>query len=317
MGGILDHRGWARSNGGLWLPSVYDSPNQMGFVCCEIGCDPPGCWSFGVSGFSDDTCSDCEVFNRTWYLAYQGTVGTTSTWACTISEYCSDCGEQTVTLTISDTTISLSCNGVTWSKTITSAAEAQCTSHTLTYQSNSGGCTYDESDVTITPGYNAQGLCPCPTYCPGQACSEGQTFYAGTTPKYLPITVSGITNLNPDCTHCPDLDGTYIVPQGASACAWESVFAITPPCSNANCDHLEIKAGIAKFANPPYCTPGDIQVLVYFTLKCKTIDIRLAVYKQCIGPDDSPIDGTTMSITANLFGLGNGYCTFPPTITVG
>lgn len=34
MGGILDHRGWARSNGGLWLPRLYHSPNEMGFCCC-------------------------------------------------------------------------------------------------------------------------------------------------------------------------------------------------------------------------------------------------------------------------------------------
>lgn len=41
MGGILGRRAWERSNGGLWLPSVYWSPNWMGFCACSFACTDP------------------------------------------------------------------------------------------------------------------------------------------------------------------------------------------------------------------------------------------------------------------------------------
>lgn len=311
MGGILDHRGWARSNGGLWLPRLYHSPNEMGFCCCATGCDPPGCWSFGVSGFSDDACSDCEFFNRTWYLAYKGTVGSTSTWSCTISEYCSDCGDQTIALSISDTTITLTCLGVTWSKTITSAAEAYCTSHVLAYQSNSGGCAFDEADVTITPGYNAQGLCPCPTYCPGSPCESGNVFAAGTTPKYTSVSISGVTNRN--CTNCAAVDGSYILTQ-TTACHWH--YAGPPKvCGGSYGDWLYVDLDINSYVNNPYCDSGDIQVLVEFSLYWYGLFLT-ARYVECIEEAAKPIDGTALALSPTLISAAE-HCYWPSSVTVG
>jgi hypothetical protein len=45
MGGILGRRAWDRSNGGLWLPSVYWSPVQMGFCCCNA-VEPIACCKY-------------------------------------------------------------------------------------------------------------------------------------------------------------------------------------------------------------------------------------------------------------------------------
>lgn len=65
MGGILGRRAWERSNGGLWLPTVYWSPNRMGFCCCEAALTCCGCTSlpgrddltFTFSGLTGDPYS--------------------------------------------------------------------------------------------------------------------------------------------------------------------------------------------------------------------------------------------------------------------
>lgn len=76
MGGILGRRAWERSNGGVWLPAIHESPNQMGFCCCGSRtpcncCDATnwpdsvtvridGCWGYNgdwVCDYLPDSCS--------------------------------------------------------------------------------------------------------------------------------------------------------------------------------------------------------------------------------------------------------------------
>lgn len=218
---------WARSESGLHLPSRFVpgvakrmhhvEKNGTAQCCCEQPCAIPECWAVAVSGFSDDSCENCSVLNKTWYLQR---VEETTVWSCTVPDACTECGDKTISLSISedDDEITVTFNGVTWTKSVTITEDSYCESHDLSYVSNSGDCDHDESDVTITPGYNANGICPCPIGC-GDACQEGTLFLAGTTPQTLNVDFYGTTD--DWCSVCENYDGTYVLEQSpSSACEW-------------------------------------------------------------------------------------------------
>lgn len=301
---------WARSESGLHLPSrfVPQAARRMHHIqkngtakeCCA--CTISECWGVAVSGFSDDSCANCDILNSTWYL--RRVTGTT-TWTCTIPDACSECGDKTISLVFDSGagTITVEFNGVIWTKSTTITTDSYCQSHTLSYVSNSGDCAYDESSITIVPGYNQYGACPCPLNC-GSACLEGSVFLTGTTPLTLNVDFYGTTD--DTCSICEDYDGTYVLEQNPSySCAW---------CYNA-----------AKICAVPSRWIMMVEVPV------STIYLRLGqtsftgctiasqwVYYSGSFSESLPLDGTSFDpVTLSLVAYATSFgCNWPSTATV-
>jgi hypothetical protein len=91
MGGILGNEAWRRSNGGVWLPRVFEMPEVMyGWCSCgeEVQLYDCQCWdltsenwpmySLDISGVVDGDCDTCEsgdgslngTYDEPWYPSY-------------------------------------------------------------------------------------------------------------------------------------------------------------------------------------------------------------------------------------------------------
>lgn len=305
---------WARSESGLHLPSWmvprasrrthHVEKNGCSKCCCDEICTIPQCWGVTLSGFSDDSCTNCEAYNKAWYLPR---VGETTAWSCTIPDECTECGDKTITLTISedDDEITLSFNGVTWSKSVIVTEATYCESHTLSYVSNSGDCNHDESSVTITSGYNADGVCPCPIGC-GTDCGDPESFYPGTTPGLVYVDLTGITDNT--CTYCDeDLASIYALTQNAP-CLW---------CSGG----ISNRCSVQQFAVELVVSyTGNLTFTVRLGTKefaGNCVNVHYAQWSGFIASSGLPVDGTNLGpLVLTRYGTLSSVCTWPLTATI-
>ncbi len=315
---------WDRTAGGLYVPGRPSLPTRrylqrMGAAkdCCNVT-PPPGCWAVAFSGIANDTCTYCSGYNKTWYVRPANPMVSPYTWTCDLVAACVACGAMSLTLVISDDTITVSLGGATWTKSITSASAAFLTSHTLSFASGSNGCDCTGSSCTITPGYDANGNCPCPYGCATYPCNEPYLFFTGTTPPRIAVSIGDVGDNS--CSLCDAYANTTYVLSDAGNCKW----ALLGVNNSAGCGGvlgsplLGMEASVGAYSNPPHCSVGDAEwefhTAVYRGSWTGLYVYPLVKYYGCT--PDLPVDGTAVSVTLHKYNDGSGYCDFPDTITL-
>jgi hypothetical protein len=317
-------KNWHRNHNGLFLPTKeiqypwskerYPSNRYLPSrrCCCGGECSKPTCWSVTFTGISNDTCTGCTVFNKTWYVSYDSV---SSSWKCILGAHCSTCGEKTIELTIDDSNITLTFDGITWQKeTPSTAAAAYCDPHDLSYVSGSGDCNYSNATCSISPGANEFGICPCPLGCAYHECDEGQVFYEGTTPEYASV---DLTVANNSCNLCDQYSGTYTISGGGllnGNCVWILTISDFHPCYVYGSFRIAISVG-GPSANAFNCVNiGDIWAMVSIFVY-SSFDYTQGLYCGVI-TDNGPINGLGLTVDVNKYGSSATQCTYPDTLTI-
>lgn len=130
---------------------------------CEISIDgfAPCCWEVVLAGVVDDSCTDCEVLNKTYYLAQTDKPGTADPEGCSWLEpsICGSCDPGTtnnVWLTAfedaGDFIIEVDLGGVIFQKNYGTTKPDMCSlsGEVLTKQAGSTDCDYSSATLTIT-----------------------------------------------------------------------------------------------------------------------------------------------------------------------
>ena len=224
MGGILGNEAWRRSNGGLWLPRVFGTPEtSFGWCCCEgclctsplssTGC-APCCFKVTIGGITNDgACNLCANLNKTYHL--KQTAPGASTWECNhiclnlVGPYCTDNGATwKITLTVTDEgagqyRISVDLGPHKWSKTYDGKPSLATISDALPWVSDSGSCNSSSATCIIAATEYSAGkdcLCACTVRC--TECEDELIT------SIVEVTISGVVNAGL-CTDCPSINGTY------------------------------------------------------------------------------------------------------------
>lgn len=299
MGGILDHDAWRRSNGGLWLPRVFGTPEtSFGWCCCEgcactcslseDGC-APCCFQVTIAGMADDAnCLLCKNLNKTYYLKQTATGS--SVWKCThlcpglTGWNCTDKGATwEITLTVTDEgdgqyKITVDLGPHKWSKNYTGKPSLATISDSLSWVSDSGSCNSSNATCSIAATSRTLDKCPCACeiVCP-QCIDQLAT-------SMVEVVIDGFANAG-NCTGCPNIDGTYTL-RYVKCAAWQLCCGKTPygggtgpiwssgragnwPCPAYPCGYggLRIEFGIARNSQTGIWYAG-IRISPYSTTEC-------------------------------------------------
>jgi len=223
-------------------PCCCPSASSCGCTCSACSDTAPCCWRVDIAGMADNTCSECENFNGTWYLS-QDTAGG-CTWSVRIPTGCTECDSVDLVLTVhldgsdykikvemvddSDTVLHK------WEKNYGEAAPDCCglSSESLPHVTNSGDCDSSSATCTITAADNNACEAACAGGC--DACIDGDV------PVLVQATISGL--VNDQCDGCSNGNGTWTLEYMgnqvdgcvlSNACLWRYAADDPDLCSNA------------------------------------------------------------------------------------
>lgn len=321
--------GYASAASGLLLPSMTGLAGMAGAMGmgalagvgwygppdCADSCCPPcpcsvQCWQVAVSGVVNDSCVDCDDYNKTWYL--RRPILEIEQWQCSIIEgQCSPCGDSVLTLTRDENYLmTLNFLGSVWTKTARNCNQSLA----MDFVSSGSDCDFSAASITITPGTDANGLCPCSSC--GQPCgSPGTIWYEGTEPSVIPVTVDGVTNGT--CSSCDFFNQTYNLAQSLSSpCGFGVVISLAGGCSYFPPYRTVLAVGLALNVSNIGCGENEVGASLQFVLGGSDPDIIFAKYEGC--STSKPVDGTNMGIvlTRKYGFLYDNACDWPGTITI-